>query len=266
MVYPIFTGVDRRRFMKGLAGGAGLTALASTVGYSRTALGAENGMVGSQCMTIVYENGPDVRFDYDYYRDNHLTLIMDRYAGAIERFELRRPLPMEGTPAPPYAAAVNIWISDPEAFAAAGAEHGEEVAADVENFTNASLVAQMDTVWGEAGAGLHAPVIGQDCMTILYPWEDGATWDADYYRDGHMPLIMDLYGREAIRRFEVRKGPEPSNGNPPAFLGTVNIYIEDQEAFDAAGREHTQALVDDVPNFSSVMPLAMVTEVYGIGE
>ena len=35
--------------------------------------------------------------------------------------------------------------------------------------------------------------------------------------------------------------------------------------FDEAGKKHTQTLVDDVPNFSSVMPTAFATKIYGIG-
>lgn len=262
------TDQSRRQVLKTAAGGVTLGALTAALGCSSAGLGSgQNGagsIVGSGCLTIMYNNGPDVDFDFDYYRDNHLTLIMDRYAPAIERFELRRPVVMPGGPPAPYAAAVNIWIRDAEAFAAAGAEHGQEMAADVPNFTNTDLIAQTDTVWGEDGAALHSPGMGQRCMTIVYPYEEGATWDADYYRDGHMPLIMDLYGTEAIRRFEVRKGPELPNGNP-AFMGTVNIYIENQAAFDAAGAQHTQTLVEDVPNFSSVFPVALMTEIYGIG-
>ncbi len=39
----------------------------------------------------------------------------------------------------------------------------------------------------------------------------------------------------------------------------MNIYINDQAAFDAAGKQHTKTLVDDVPHFSNVMPIAFPT-------
>ena len=190
---------------------------------------------------------------------------MDRYGSdAIERFELHKPVDMPGAPPSPYVASVNIWIKDAEAFAAAGAEHGQEVAGDVVNFTNTSLVVQNEIVWGESGGDIHSTDLGQRCMVILYPFEEGGTWDADYYRDHHMTLIMDLYGTEAIRRFEVRKPAPVPEGNP-LLMGSVNFYIEDQAAFDAAGAEHTETLVADVPNFSSVLPMVIVTENYGIG-
>jgi hypothetical protein len=44
----------------------------------------------------------------------------------------------------------------------------------------------------------------------------------------------------------------------------VNIYINDQKAFDAAGKEHGPTLVKDVPNFSSVMPNAFPSTLFGV--
>lgn len=254
---------SRRTVLKGSATALAAGTLAPLT-LPRPVRAAEDSRVGTNCLSILYQNGEGITFDYDYYRERHLTLIMERYAGAVERFELRRPVAAEGAPPPAYVAAVNIWIRDQAAFDAAGAEHGAEVAGDVPNFTNALLLAQNETVWGEAGAGLHEVDEAQTCLTIIYPYQKGASWDADYYRDHHMPLIMDLYGREAIRRFEVRRPIAPESGNP-AFLGTVNIYVEDQQAFDAAGAEHTQTLVDDVPNFASMMPIALPTRIQGVG-
>ena len=57
---------------------------------------------------------------------------------------------------------------------------------------------------------------------------------------------MRLYGN-TIERFELRKGDAGMAPNSkPDFIGTVNIYINDQAAFDAAGKQHTQTLVNDV--------------------
>ena len=56
-----------------------------------------------------------------------------------------------------------------------------------------------------------------------------------------MPLIMKLYGHQAIKRFELRKGDAGMAPNSkPDYLGTVNIYINNQAAFDEAGKQHTK--------------------------
>ena len=109
------------------------------------ALAAES-MVGQECMTIVYRNAPDVRFDFDYYENTHMPLIMRLYGESITRFELRRGQPgADGSP-PPYVATLSIWIADSDAFDRAAAEHQAGIRADVDKFTDAELIAQRDRV------------------------------------------------------------------------------------------------------------------------
>lgn len=260
----VLASITRRKLLLTSGQGVTLAALASALGCAAPPQMVSQRITGTACLTILYVNGDDVSFDYDYYRDNHLTLIMDLYGrDAIRRFELRKPLEVDGQPAPPYVAAINIWINDAEAFAAAGAQHGATLQADVPNFTNTSLVVQNETVWGEASHNLYSTELGQTCLTILYPYEEGARWDADYYRDNHITLIMDLYDTGAIRRIEARKADPLPEGYPP-FLGTVNIYIENQVFFDAINAREAETLLADLPNFSSVLPVVISTEIYGL--
>jgi uncharacterized protein (TIGR02118 family) len=111
-----------------------------------TSARAEESTVGQECMTIVYENGDGVTFDFAYYENTHMPLIMDRYGSSISRFELRRGQPAADGSPPPYVATVSIWIADPQAFDAAAAQHQAALQADVPTFTNARLIAQRDRV------------------------------------------------------------------------------------------------------------------------
>ena len=198
------------------------------------------------CITVLYPAGPDIRFDAAYYRDRHLVTIMELYGKSIKRFE------------------VNIWIGDQKAFAENGWKHGETLVKDVPNFTNAMPTIQNDVVYGEAGQDLNAMTVGGRCLTILYPYGNPDTFNHDYYRDSHLPMIMKLCGTKAISRFELRKGLSSQDGTgAPPYTATINIYIGDQEAFDKAGKLHNQTMIDDVPNFSQVHPVIIPTEVYG---
>jgi uncharacterized protein (TIGR02118 family) len=266
--------ISRREAAQSLGTAVTLGMLASAFGAvlpnnARAAASA----AGTNCLTILYPAGADVRFDADYYRDHHLVTIMKLYGKTIERFELRKvaapagppPAAPAGAPPPPrFSAAVNIWISDLDAFNANNQKHGQTLRDDVHNFTNAQPTIQYDKVHGAMGAARSAMKVGDTCLTILYPNSDGVRWDVDYYRTHHMPLIMRLYGTAAIKRFELRKGDSGQQGGAPAYIGSVNIYINDQKAFDAAGKEHGPTLVKDVPNFSSVMPVAFPTTLYGV--
>jgi uncharacterized protein (TIGR02118 family) len=257
---------SRRDIVKGAGTAVTLGVLASTFGAAlpRGARAADSAK-GVNCLTIIYPAGADVKFDADYYRDHHLKTIMKLYGSTIQRFELRKAgAAAAGAPPVPYAAAVNIWIADLEAFNAKNKEHGPTLIKDVPNFTNGMPTIQYDKVEGMMGSPATAMKVGDSCLTILYPNGDGVRWDVDYYRSHHMPLIMDLYKKAAIKRFELRKGDTGQTGGKPTYIGTVNIYINDQKAFEAAGAKNGQTLRDDVPHFSSVQPNAIPTVIYGV--
>jgi uncharacterized protein (TIGR02118 family) len=145
--------MSRRDVIAGAGTAASVAAVAGVAAATASAgaQGAES-MVGQECMTIVYRNAPDARFDFDYYQSTHMPLIMRLYGDSISRFELRRGLPgADGAP-PPYIATITIWIADPAAFDRAAAEHQAGIRADVTKFTNAELIAQRDRVVGIANS------------------------------------------------------------------------------------------------------------------
>lgn len=267
--HEILTPDDRqRRTLLKAAGGAltwGTVAGMFGVALPRGALAAD-AVIGGHCLTILYPKGPDTKFDFDYYRDNHLKLIMNLFGNAIQRFELRKVVSPEGAPPAAFVAAINIWVGDQAKFDAGGQQHGQTMINDVPNFTNAQPVIQNDEIHGMAGAPSSATKIGQSCLTIAYPNEEGGKFDPDYYRDKHLTLIMKLYGTDAIQRFELRRGLSAQDGTKAPYAGCVNIYIGNQAAFDKAGAAHGQTLRDDVANFSSVMPIALTTEIVGLAQ
>ncbi len=258
---------NRRDLVKGAGATVTLGVLASAFGAAlpKGAKAAASAN-GTNCLTVIYPAGADVKFDADYYRDHHLKTIMTLYGKTISRFELRKAAPAAaGAPPVAYSAAVNIWIADMDAFGKKNQEHGPALVKDVPNFTNGQPTIQFDRVEGMMGSPARDMKLGDSCLTILYPNGEGVRWDVDYYRSHHMPLIMRLYKKEAIKRFELRKGDTgQAPGSKPAYIGTVNIYINDQKAFEEAGKKNGQTLRDDVQNFSSGQPTAVPTVIYGV--
>jgi uncharacterized protein (TIGR02118 family) len=143
--------LDRRELIAG-AGKVAAAGVVATLGATAAAPAVAQGAAGEQCMTIVYQNGDDVRFDFDYYEKTHMPLIMRLYGKSIRRFELRRGTPGPDGARPPYVATITIWIADAAAFDAANAEHQPRLRADVPKFTNATLIAQRDRIVGTASS------------------------------------------------------------------------------------------------------------------
>lgn len=221
----------------------------------------------ASALTILYPGGP---FDFDYYRREHLKTMRRVYGASLERIELRRVVPPPTPPGmlvspPAFSAAVNFWISNLGTFLANHQKQGGALGGDAAPFTSATPIVQLDTFQGALGAARSVPRIGERCLMFLFPNGAGVRWDADVYRTKHMPLIMQLYGEKAIRRFEVRSGERGATpGSKPSYLGLVNIYVADQAAMQAAGREHGARLMAENATFSSVDPTVFTSIIDGV--
>ena len=251
--------VSRRHVL----GGAG--ALAASTAAPRLFADAAGGVnVGMRAYTALFPGGAGIHFDHAYYRDQHLAAMQRLYGDALTRVEMRKPVVAEGDPPSAYAAIVNFWIPDPEKFAKASAAHGQTLVQDKLRFTNSEQKVQSEVVFGEAGASARAVRAGDRCLTVLYPYDRGDRFDYEYYRDHHMTSLMKLFGHEAIARMEMRKSLFAGDGgNPPLFACTANIYVADAQVFAAAASRNHQRVVDDIPRFTSVSPVSVMTEVLG---
>jgi uncharacterized protein (TIGR02118 family) len=251
--------VARRRV---LSGAGALAASAALPGLFADTSGGVG--IGTRAYTAVFPGGAGIRFDHSYYRDEHLSAMQRLYGDALTRVEMRKPLVAEGEPPSPYAAIVNFWIPDPERFAKASAAHGETLVRDKAHFTNSEQKVQSEVVFGEAGKSARAVRAGDRCLTVLYPHDARDGFDHEYYRDRHMPSLMELFGHEAIKRMEIRKGLSSSNGsNPALYACTANIYVADERSFAAAAERNHRRVVDDIARFTSVAPSSVMTEVLG---
>ena len=137
--------------MKGLGqrlGGIAFLALAVALVGAATLAEAGSGKPAKRCITVLYPNLPDVKFDFDYYKSNHIRLIKRLYGRGIARIELRRGVATQDGSPIPYIAVVNIWIGSQQLFDEASAKHAKELIADVPNFTNAHPVIQFDEIVG----------------------------------------------------------------------------------------------------------------------
>ena len=112
-----------------------------------------------------------------------------------------------------------------------------------------------------AGAWMMEPMKKpRRCITVLYANTPGVTFDFDYYLQKHATLIHRLYGA-SIDRLELRRGAATPLGTPAPYIAVINIWIADQDAFDAAGAQHEATLIADVPNFTNTMPVIQIDEI-----
>ncbi len=84
-----------------------------------------------------YTNRAGARFDFDYYKQKHFPMVMDRLTpfGAL-RFEVERGLAMSDGTAVEFIATGTIWFNDMDGLQRGLAAHGAEILGDAANYTD----------------------------------------------------------------------------------------------------------------------------------
>ncbi len=85
---------------------------------------------------ITYANTPGSHFDFDYYLDTHLPLsdrLLKPYGFVSSHVEKGKVNSRDESPE--FICITRLFFEDEERMHAGFAEHGEELRADIENYT-----------------------------------------------------------------------------------------------------------------------------------
>jgi len=98
-------------------------------------------------MSVLYPQSEGSTFDLDYYVNSHMPMVQDKLGAACKGVAVEAGIAGRTPDAPPmYTAMGHLLFDSMEAFQAAFAVHGEEIRADVPNFTNIRSVVQISEV------------------------------------------------------------------------------------------------------------------------
>jgi len=217
-------------------------------------------------LTMLYPSGPDLKFDADAFRDRHIAVLQKAYV-ALERIELRvPPATAEGAPPPPMLAAVSMWISDFNKFAAGASANAKDVAASINTITNSRPMAQLDRFVAGLGAERASVTANSRCLSHFFEAKADAKWDAKVYADSYLRKLMAALGPEAAQRIEVLKGEQATDGTKPLMLGSVNIYYTDADKFfNAMETESVKVVAAEEAGFYTTPPIQTLFMVHSIG-
>ena len=98
-------------------------------------------------VSILYPNEAGATFDFDYYREQHMTMIQQKMAGACSHFTIEKGLqgPVPGSD-PTYLAIGHLFFESLDAFTAAFGPHAKAIGADIANYTNLKPIIQISEV------------------------------------------------------------------------------------------------------------------------
>ena len=99
-------------------------------------------------------------------------------------------------------------------------------------------------------------------VSVLYPNNDSASFDMDYYCNSHIPMVKDKLG-DACKDVSVEGGlggGEPDS--PPPYVAMGHFYFDTVEEFQAAFGPHAAAIMGDIPNYTTVDPVIQISHVH----
>jgi uncharacterized protein (TIGR02118 family) len=97
-------------------------------------------------------------------------------------------------------------------------------------------------------------------VNVFYPWEEGQVFDWEYYQGSHLPMIQKTLG-PSMRGIVVEKGLAGGTPDaPPPYIAMAHMSFDSIEAFQNAFAPHAEAILADIPKYSSVAPILQISE------
>lgn len=103
-------------------------------------------------------------------------------------------------------------------------------------------------------------------VVVLYPNDDGATFDDNYYLSTHMPLVDKHWKQYGLTSWEIVKFARGADGAAPKFQIQATLNWESKEHFGKAmASEEAKTVLGDIGNFTNTQPTLIGGSVIGSG-
>jgi len=98
-------------------------------------------------------------------------------------------------------------------------------------------------------------------VSVIYAHSDDATFDHDYYRDKHLPMIKELMGDNCLY-YTIDKGiAGGAPGSAAPFIAICHIFCESLEKFQAGFGPNAKSISADVANYTNIAPVIQISDV-----
>ena len=98
-------------------------------------------------------------------------------------------------------------------------------------------------------------------VSILYPNEEGKTFDMDYYSNKHMPMVADLFGNP-LKHYAIEKGIAGRTPDEPIpYLAIGYFYFDQLSDYQNAMGSNADEILSDIPNYTDIRPIVQISEV-----
>ena len=98
-------------------------------------------------------------------------------------------------------------------------------------------------------------------VSVMYPNQEEARFDFEYYCDTHMKLVEENLKAFGLVKTGVDKGISGGGEDPAPYICIGHLYFETREGYDNGIAETGSILRGDIPNFTDITPIRQISEV-----
>ncbi|WP_292949140.1 EthD family reductase [Olleya sp. UBA1516] len=98
-------------------------------------------------------------------------------------------------------------------------------------------------------------------VSVMYPNSKDVQFDADYYKNTHLPMVSKLVG-SALKSLELDLGiASRTPGEPAPYVAIAHLKFDSIEAFQESFGPHGETFAADVKNYTNVQAELQISEV-----
>ncbi|MEX0287983.1 MAG: EthD family reductase [Flavobacteriaceae bacterium] len=98
-------------------------------------------------------------------------------------------------------------------------------------------------------------------VAIMYPNEEGKTFNMDYYTKKHMPMCATLFG-DSLQLLQIDKGIAGRTPDEPIpYIAIGYFYFNKLSEYQSVFGPNAEQIVGDIPNYTDIQPVVQISEV-----
>ena len=98
-------------------------------------------------------------------------------------------------------------------------------------------------------------------VSVLYPNDQGNSFDMTYYCDKHVPMVRQLLGSSCTNASIENGIAGGTPGSEPTYTVMGHLYFDKIEDFVSSFGPHTNTIMGDISNFTDTTPVIQISEV-----
>ena len=98
-------------------------------------------------------------------------------------------------------------------------------------------------------------------VSVMYPYQEDARFDMDYYQNNHMKQVEKLMKPYGLIKTTVEQGISGGADLPPPYVCIGCLFFETVDGYDRGIAGAGKVLREDIKNYTDIKPVRQISEI-----